>query len=75
MEKLVFIIDDEKSIARLLTHWLKDKWKYNVEVFENGEEALKKFSSNPDLILLDIMLPDIDGIEILKRIKKTDDKY
>ena len=73
MEKLVFIIDDEKSIARLLTHWLKDKWKYNVEVFENGEEALKKLSLNPDLILLDIMLPDVDGIEILKRIKKIDE--
>jgi two-component system response regulator AtoC len=73
LEKLVFIIDDEKSIARLLTHWLKDKWKYNVEVFENGEEALKKLSLNPDLILLDIMLPDIDGIEILKRIKKIDE--
>jgi two-component system response regulator AtoC len=73
LEKLVFIVDDEKSIARLLTHWLKDKWKYNVEIFENGEEVLKKLSLNPDLILLDIMLPDIDGIEILKRIKKIDE--
>ena len=73
MEKLVFIVDDEKSIARLLAHWLKDKWKYKVEVFENGEEVLKKLHLNPDLILLDIMLPDIDGIEILKRVKQIDE--
>jgi two-component system response regulator AtoC len=73
LEKLVFIVDDEKSIARLLAHWLKDKWKYKVEVFENGEEVLKKLHLNPDLILLDIMLPDIDGIEILKRVKQIDE--
>ena len=73
MEKLVFIVDDEKSIARLLAHWLKDKWKYKVEVFENGEEVLKKLHLNPDLILLDIMLPELDGIEILKRVKQIDE--
>lgn len=69
MERLVFIVDDEKPISKLLTHWVKDRWKYRVEVFENGEGVLKSLSLNPDLILLDIMLPDIDGIEILKRIR------
>jgi len=69
LERLVFIVDDEKPISKLLTHWVKDRWKYRVEVFENGEGVLKSLSLNPDLILLDIMLPDIDGIEILKRIR------
>lgn len=75
MDKLVFIVDDEKAISRLLTHWVKEKWGYKTEVFENGEEMLKKLSLNPDLILLDIMLPGVDGIEILKKIKKTDANY
>ncbi len=75
MDKLVFIVDDEKAIARLLTHWVKEKWGYKVEIFENGEDMLKKLSLNPDLILLDIMLPGVDGIEILKRIKKVDDNF
>lgn len=71
MEKLVFIVDDEKAISKLLTYWVKDKWKYKVEVFENGQEMLKRLSAvNPDLILLDIMLPDIDGIEILKKVRQ-----
>lgn len=69
MERLVFIVDDEKPISKLLSHWVKDRWKYRVEVFENGEDILKSLALNPDVVLLDIMLPDIDGIEILKRIK------
>ena len=69
MEKLIYIVDDEKPISKLLSHWVKDRWKYRVEVFDNGEAILKNLSGNPDLILLDIMLPDIDGIEILKRIR------
>jgi two-component system response regulator AtoC len=73
LEKLVFIVDDEKPISKLLTHWVRDKWKYQVEVFENGEDVLKKLYLNPDLILLDIMLPDIDGIEVLKRVKKQNE--
>ena len=42
MEKLVFIVDDEQAISKLLSYWVKDKWKYNVEVFSNGEDALKR---------------------------------
>jgi len=75
VDKLVFIVDDEKAISRLLTHWVKEKWGYKIEVFENGEEMLSKLYLNPDLILLDIMLPGIDGIEILKRIKNVDPNY
>jgi two-component system, NtrC family, response regulator AtoC len=69
LEKLIFIVDDEKPISKLLTHWVRDKWNYKVEVFESGEDILSNLILNPDLILLDIMLPDIDGIEVLKKIK------
>ncbi len=72
MSKLVYIIDDEPSIAKLLSYWLKEKWKYEVEIFSSGEDVIKKLTLNPDLILLDIMLPGMDGIETLKRIKAYD---
>ena len=72
MNKLVFIVDDEQAISKLLTYWVKDKWKYDVEVFANGEDLLRRMSAKPDIILLDIMLPGMDGLEILKRVKQID---
>jgi two-component system response regulator AtoC len=73
VDKNVYIVDDEPAISKLLSYWVKDKWKYDVEVFDNGEDVLKKLSSKPDLILLDIMLPGLDGLETLKRIKHYDE--
>lgn len=73
MEKLIFIVDDEQAISKLLSYWAKDKWKYNVETFANAEDALRNLSKKPDAILLDIMLPGMDGIETLKRIKQFDE--
>lgn len=70
MEKLIFIIDDEESILKMLTHWAKNQWGYNVRAFSNGNEALNALSENPDLVLLDIMLPDINGNEVLGKIKQ-----
>lgn len=73
MSKLVFIVDDEQSISKLLSFWVKDKWGYEVELFANSESMLKKLNAKPDLILLDIMLPGLDGIETLKRVKQIDE--
>ena len=73
MDKLIFIVDDEQAISKLLSHWAKDKWKYNVETFSNAEDALRNLNKKPDAILLDIMLPGMDGIETLKRIKQFDE--
>jgi len=73
VEKLVFIVDDEQSISKLLSFWVKDKWKYTVEVFSRGEDLLRKLNSKPDVILLDIMLPGMDGLEILRRVKQFDE--
>lgn len=72
MNKLVFIVDDEESILKLLTHWVKSKWGYSVKTFMKGTEVLNSLSENPSLILLDIMLPDINGNEVLKKIKSYD---
>ncbi len=73
MNKLIFIVDDEQAISKLLTYWVKDKWKYDIEAFSNGEDLLRRLNARPDLILLDIMLPGMDGIEILKRVKQFDE--
>ncbi len=72
MGKLIFIVDDEPSIRKLLTHWVKNQWGYEVETFENGFDMLNKLDQNPALILLDIMLPDSNGIELIPEIKNYD---
>jgi DNA-binding NtrC family response regulator len=69
LNKLVFIIDDEESILKMLTHWCKAQWNYNVRTFTSGNNALAALQENPDLVLLDIMLPDINGNDVLKAIK------
>ncbi|MEJ5351629.1 MAG: sigma-54 dependent transcriptional regulator [Melioribacteraceae bacterium] len=70
MEKLIFIVDDEESILKMLTHWCKNQWGYKVKTFFSGTEVLNALSEEPDLILLDIMLPDINGNELLVKIKQ-----
>lgn len=74
MSKLIYIVDDEQAISKLLSFWVKDKWGYEVEAFSNGEAMLKKMSIKPDLILLDIMLPGLNGVETLKRVKQIDEQ-
>ncbi len=73
MEKLIFIVDDEPSIQKLLTHWVRNQWKYNIEVFDKGYDMLDNLSKKPDLILLDIMLPDCNGVELIPKIKSYDE--
>ncbi len=72
MEKLIFIVDDEPSIRKLLTHWVQNQWGYKVVAFENGLSMLKELSQNPTLVLLDIMLPDSNGVELIPKIKRHD---
>ena len=70
----ILIIEDESSLADLLSNRLK-KEKYIVDISLDGEEGLYNALMDVyDLILLDIMLPGINGIEILKEIKKNNIK-
>ncbi|MCX6120380.1 MAG: sigma-54 dependent transcriptional regulator [Ignavibacteriales bacterium] len=66
----IYIVDDEPSIAKLLELWVGKRWGYSVEVFANGKTFQDRFIEPPDLVLLDIMLPDINGIDLLKEIKR-----
>lgn len=70
MEKIkILVVEDEAPIQELLQFNLERK-KYRVKVVDSGEEALSMASQfQPDLILLDIMLPGADGLEVCKRLK------
>jgi DNA-binding response OmpR family regulator len=66
----ILIIEDEKQIARFIELELKHEG-YDVYVCYDGKEGLKKVEEiHPDLILLDIMLPGINGIEICRKIRQ-----
>ena len=66
----ILLVDDEPSILRTLSGLLSDEG-FEVKTASNGYEALKFIDSeSPDLVLLDIWMPGIDGIETLKEIKK-----
>jgi DNA-binding response OmpR family regulator len=67
----ILIVEDEKSLADIIKKGLEEEG-YAVDVAYNGEEGLFMAENEPsDLIILDIMLPIIDGMTILKRIRKA----
>jgi len=67
----VLIVDDEKSNLNILADILKDKYK--VIVAKNGHQAIERaIKQHPDLILLDIIMPDMDGYKVLYEIKSND---
>lgn len=71
MEKQrILIVDDDTNISELISLYLT-KECYETRTVENGEEALKVFSSfQPDLILLDLMLPGMDGYQVCREIRR-----
>lgn len=71
-ESLILIVDDTPANLRLLSHVLNKKGYKHIEA-SNGKEAVQLARENePDLILLDIMMPDMDGYEVIKEIKSND---
>lgn len=67
----ILVVDDDKNICELIRLYL-EKEGFKVEVANDGLKALEIFSLNPpSAVVLDIMLPKIDGIEVLKRMRKT----
>ena len=67
----ILIVDDDIHMLEIMKEMLASE-DYNITTAENGKTALQKFNEHkPDLVLLDIMLPDIDGYSICKHIKKV----
>jgi DNA-binding response OmpR family regulator len=70
MAKKILIVEDDKFLRELIAKKVKDE-NYQVAQAVDGEEALEKAKEeNPDLILLDLILPGMDGFEVLRKIKE-----
>ncbi len=70
MKQKVLIADDERDIIDFLEYNL-EKEGYQVLTARNGIEAVAQAKKNPDLILLDIMMPEMDGLEVVRTLKKN----
>lgn len=71
--KKILLVDDEVDILEFLKYNLEQE-KFEVLVSSNGKDALKNIEQNPDLIVLDIMMPEMDGFELYQKIK-NEKKY
>lgn len=70
----ILVVDDDTNICELLRLYL-EKEGFSVCIANNGEQALRMFAdNNPDLMILDIMLPKLDGWQVCREIRKTSDK-
>ncbi|WAM34637.1 response regulator transcription factor [Caldicellulosiruptor morganii] len=67
---LIYVVDDERDILNIIYEYLSNRG-YEVKTFEDAASFFKEFEKNqPDVIILDIMLPDMDGYEICRQIRK-----
>lgn len=67
----ILVVDDDTNICELLRLYLT-KEGYQVTVANDGEEGLEKFNAvKPDMVLLDVMMPRMDGLEVCRRIRKA----
>ena len=71
MSARILIVDDEEIVIRSCKRIL-DGDEFQVESVQDGREALRKVEENAyDVMILDIMMPNIDGLEVLRRVKET----
>jgi two-component system alkaline phosphatase synthesis response regulator PhoP len=72
MVRKILLVDDESDILQVISFRL-EKAGYEVVLASNGEEALWMVEKeSPDIVLLDVMMPGIDGFEVCKKIKQND---
>lgn len=68
MRKTILIVDDEKDMNAMLKRYFELNG-YFVQTAQNGLQAIEKAGKQPDIILLDINMPDLDGVEVCRRIR------
>jgi CheY-like chemotaxis protein len=69
--KRILLIDDEKRLARVIQACLSKLGGWAVTVATSGAEGLVKAAEQPDAILLDVMMPDMDGLTLLRQLKEN----
>lgn len=73
-KKKILVVDDEPDFLEVITVRLEEN-DYEVITASNGNDAFKKVKEDkPDAVLLDILMPGIDGLELLRMIRKADEK-
>lgn len=70
-DPLIFIVEDNPTYNKLVVSYLQSKKFSHIESFFSGEECLKKIGKKPDIVIQDYLLDGIDGIEVLKQVKKV----
>ena len=70
-KKKIFIIDPDPGFAKKISYFIEQNPDYEITVFKNGQDALKKLKDNPLLITTEFILSDMDAIELLSEIKRT----
>ena len=68
MQYKILIVDDDIEMLKMLKSFFEIK-KYSVFTAEDGIEAMKMLAVNPDIILLDVNMPKLDGMEVCRRIR------
>lgn len=73
MKELIYIVEDDEGLQEVYQGAFEEY--YQMQIFDNGKSFFEEFNKNkPDLIILDIMLPDMDGFTILTKIRELDER-
>lgn len=72
MSLLIFVVEDDADYRQLIEIHLAGRSTVRVASFESGVSVLQHLGDGPDLILLDVLMPEVDGLETLRRIKARD---
>ena len=73
MRELIYIVEDDEGIQEVYEGAFEDV--YDIKIFSNGNDFFEEFDKNrPNLVILDIMLPDMDGFQILTKIREVDER-
>ena len=72
----ILLVEDDPNIRELITNYFvkKEKNTFEIDVADNGQEGLEKaYENSYDLLLLDVMLPELDGFEICRELRRDSD--